>query len=68
MATIQIIKDRLYYDLYFKGVRFTEAAGLWGLPPESLDPPVTGVRGALSATLAETVYLCHPGDLGGGKY
>jgi integrase len=28
MATIRIIKGRLYYDFYFKGVRCTEAAGL----------------------------------------
>jgi integrase len=28
MATTRIIKGRLYYDFYFKGVRCTEAAGL----------------------------------------
>lgn len=28
MATVRIIKGRLYYDFYFKGVRCTEAAGL----------------------------------------
>jgi integrase len=28
MATVRIIKGRLYYDFYYKGVRCTEAAGL----------------------------------------